>query len=193
MIHGDFDRFVVVTGGPGSGKTTLLEGLGHQGWASTVEAGRGVIQDQTAIGGSALPWADRALFAELMLSWEMRSYRWAQQQAGVVLFDRAVPDVVGYLRLAGLAAPAHVFAAAECFRYHRQVFIAPPWPEIFSQDSERRQDRAEAERTYDAMVEVYTELGYEIINLPRADVATRIEFVTNRITSSQADNTAAAR
>lgn len=52
---GDVDRFVVVTGGPGSGKTTLLEGLGHQGWASTLEAGRGVIRDQTAIGGSALP------------------------------------------------------------------------------------------------------------------------------------------
>lgn len=193
MIDADCDRFVVVTGGPGSGKTTLLEGLDHQGWARTVEAGRGVIQDQTAVGGSALPWADRALFAELMLSWEMRSYRWAQQQTGVVLFDRGVPDVVGYLRLAGLPVLAHMFAAAECFRYHRQVFLAPPWPEIFSQDNERKQDLAEAERTYEAMVEIYTELGYEIIDLPRADVATRIEFVTDRITSDQADDTAAVR
>lgn len=83
-------RFVVVTGGPGSGKSALLAGLSHEGLASTVEAGRGVIQDQTAIGGSALPWADRALFAELMLSWEMRSFRWAQQQTGMVLFDRGV-------------------------------------------------------------------------------------------------------
>lgn len=193
MIEADCDRFVVVTGGPGSGKTTLLEGLGHHGWASTVEAGRGVIHDQTAIGGSALPWADRTLFAELMLSWEMRSYRWAQQQTGVVLFDRGVPDVVGYLRLAGLPVPAHVFTAAECFRYHQQVLIAPPWPEIFNQDSERKQDLAEAERTYDAMVETYTELEYEIIDLPRADVATRIEFVTTRITSGHADGTAGAR
>jgi predicted ATPase len=193
VIDTDCDRFVVVTGGPGSGKTTLLEALGHQGWASTVEAGRGVIQDQTAIGGSALPWADRALFAELMLSWEMRSYRWAQQQTGVVLFDRGVPDVAGYLRLAGLPTPAHVFAAAECFRYHRQVLIAPPWPEIFSQDSERKQDLAEAERTYDVMVELYNELGYEVIDLPRADVATRTEFLTERITSGQADSTAGAR
>lgn len=193
MICGDVDRFVVVTGGPGSGKTTLLEALGHRGLASTVEAGRGVIQDQMSIDGSALPWANQALFAELMLSWEMRSYRQAQQQTGVVLFDRAVPDVVGYLRLAGLSVPAHVSAAAESFRYHRQVFIAPPWPEIFGQDNERSQDLDEAERTHDAMVEIYTELGYEIMNLPRADVATRTEFVTDWITSGRAEDAAATR
>ena len=127
------------------------------------------------------------------ISWEMRSYRWAQEQAGVVFFDRGVPDVVGYLRLTGLRVPAHVFAAAECFRYHRQVLIAPPWSEIFSQDSERTQDLAEAERTYDAMVEIYTELGYEVIDLPRVDVATRIEFVTARIISGEADDPTAGR
>lgn len=100
---------------------------------------------------------------------------------------------MGYLRLAGLSIPAHVFAAAESFRYHRQVFIAPSWPEIFSQDNERSQDLHEAERTYDAMVEIYTELGYEIINLPQTDVATRTEFVTDWITSGRAEDAAAAR
>lgn len=182
MTHrDDSERFVVVTGGPGSGKTTLLTGLGQQGVPSTLEAGRGVIRDQTAIGGSALPWADRALFAELMLSWEMRSFQWARQQNGMVLFGRGVPDVVGYLRLSGLPVPAHVYAAAETFRYHQQVFLAPHWPKIFEQDDERRQDLTEADRTHDAMAEVYTELGYEIVTLPRADTATRVTFVTERI------------
>lgn len=189
----DSGRFVVVTGGPGSGKTTLLTGLAHRGTARTAEAGRGVIQDQRAIGGSALPWGDRALFAELMLSWDMRSFRWAQQQAGTVLFDRAIPDVVGYLRLAGLPVPAHVYAAAETFRYHQRVFLAPPWPDIFEQDAERSQDFAEAERTHDAMVGIYTELGYEIVTLPRADVATRIAFVTERITHQGAADDPAIR
>lgn len=123
----------------------------QRGFTTTVEAGRGIITDQMAIGGKALPWADRALFAELMLSWELRSYRHAQQQDGVVVFDRGVPDVLGYLRLCGLPVPRHVSGAAEMVRYQRQVFIAPPWPEteIFHQDSERRQDLDEAERTAD--------------------------------------------
>ena len=29
--------------------------------------------------------------------------------------------------------------AAERFRYNRRVFLAPPWPEIFRQDAERKQ------------------------------------------------------
>lgn len=74
------ERFVVVTGGPGSGKTAVRDRLRPGGIATTVEAGRGIIQDHVALGGHALPWADRELFAELMLSWDMRSYREAQRR-----------------------------------------------------------------------------------------------------------------
>ena len=71
----DAERFFVVTGGPGSGKSTLIDALERAGCARSVEGGRGIIQDQVAIGGTALPWSDPSAFAELMLSWEMRSYR----------------------------------------------------------------------------------------------------------------------
>lgn len=184
------DRFVVLTGGPGSGKSTLLDELAREEITSTCEAGRGIIQEQAAIGGAALPWADRQLFAELMLSWEMRSYRQAQQRSGIVLFDRAVPDVLGYLRTCGLPVPAHVRAAAEAFGYHRRVLIAPPWPEIFDQDRERRQDFDEAERTHEAMAATYTELGYELITLPKSDVATRVAFVRDLLPGNPAEHTA---
>lgn len=69
------DHLYVITGGPGSGKSTLVEALAASGIPSMPEAGRAIIQDQVAIGGDALPWSDRHAFAELMLSWEMRSYR----------------------------------------------------------------------------------------------------------------------
>ena len=68
------------------------------GFATSPEAGRGIIRDQMAIGGSALPWQDQALFAELMLSWEMRSWQAALRRAGPVFFDRGVPDTLGYLQ-----------------------------------------------------------------------------------------------
>ncbi|MBX9842039.1 MAG: AAA family ATPase [Xanthobacteraceae bacterium] len=169
--------FFVITGGPGSGKTTLIDALDQAGFARTVEAGRGIIQDQRAIDGPALPWHDPAAFAELMLGWEMRSYRMAERQAGPVFFDRGVPDVIGYLRLMRLPVPVHIEKAAEVFRYGRRVFIAPPWREIFTQDTERRQDFAEAERTYAALAETYARLGYELVELPRAGVAERLKFV----------------
>lgn len=174
-------RFFVVTGGPGSGKSTLLHGLEQRGYARSIEAGRGIIQDQVAIRGRALPWDDRQLFAELMLSWEMRSYHIAEQTSGAIFFDRGVPDVLGYLRLCGIPVPDHVLAAAEVFRYNKTVFIAPPWQEIFQQDRERKQDFDEAIRTYEALVEAYQGQKYTLVELPRASVTDRIEFVLDML------------
>lgn len=170
-------RFHAVTGGPGSGKSTLLDALAATGLSRTVEAGRAIIQDQVAIGGSALPWRNPAAFAEQMLAWDMRSHHMAQDLSGSVLFDRAVPDVLGFLELSGLAVPVHMEAAARRFRYHPQVFIAPPWREIFHRDAERRQDFAEACRTYEAMAGVYRRLGYRLVELPRVSVEERVRFV----------------
>lgn len=177
----DIDRLFILTGGPGSGKTTLIEALAAQGIRHMPEAGRAIIQDQTAIGGSALPWSDRVSFAELMLSHEMRSYREAQELTGPVLFDRGVPDVVGYLKVCDLPVPAHIEQAARRFRYHRRVLIAPPWPGIFAQDAERKQSIEEAEATYRAMVAVYSSLGYELVPLPLAPVPERVRFVRKLI------------
>ncbi|TIP14605.1 AAA family ATPase [Mesorhizobium sp.] len=176
-MQNDSNRFFVLTGGPGSGKTTLIEALRSAGLATSPEAGRGIIRDQSAIGGPVLPWHDPAQFAELMLSWELRSYRAALEQNGPVFFDRGVPDTLGYLRLTGLPVPDHVRNAAERFRYASHVFIAPPWPEIFRQDNERKQTLEEAERTYHALISVYTELGYKLVPLPLAPVEARLRFV----------------
>jgi len=174
------ERFLILTGGPGSGKSTLIDALQQAGFSRSIEAGRGIIQDQVSIGGPAVPWNDRALFAELMLCWEMRSYRMAEQQMGPVFFDRGVPDVVGYLRLSNLSVPAYFETAAKTFRYNRSVFIAPAWREIFQQDRERKQDFDEAVRTCEVLAETYKGLGYELIELPRVPVAERVRFVLQK-------------
>lgn len=173
----DSDRLFVITGGPGSGKSALADALSQRGVCTMPEAGRAIIQDQVAIGGEALPWSDRRAFAELMLSWEMRSYRAAQRLNGPVIFDRGIPDVLGYLRVSNLSIPAHVERAAQMFRYHHRVFIAPPWPEIFKLDAERKQSFEEACATYEAMIETYSHLSYDLTPLPLDSVQERVRFV----------------
>lgn len=180
-------RPFVVTGGPGAGKTTLLATLAAAGHAIAPEAGRAIIRGQLAIDGPALPWRDRALFAELMLNFDLRSYHEAQARAAPVFFDRGVPDSIGYLRLCGLPVPDHVDRAARAFRYAGIVFAAPPWREIYAQDAERKQDFAEAERTYEAVTGAYRDHGYELVELPRADVEARIAFVLERVRGFASD------
>jgi predicted ATPase len=175
------DHFFIITGGPGSGKSTLIDALEKRGYARTLEAGRAIIQDQLSIGGRALPWIDPAFFAELMLSWELRSYRTAEDETGPVFFDRGIPDVVGYLQLMNLPVPLHMTNAVETFRYNRRVFLAPPWPEIFAQDRERKQTWEEAVRTCEAMRHVYTNSGYELVELPCCPVGERVAFILDRL------------
>lgn len=177
------DHLFVVTGGPGAGKTSLIDALARRGVASSPEAGRAIIRDQMRIGGAALPWADRAAYAEAMLVWEMRSHRAAAARPGPVLMDRGLPDVIGYLTLCGLPVPAHLLRAADLFRYNPRVFVAPFWAEIYARDAERQQDPAEAEATCLVMVETYARLGYRTLELPRAGVAARAAFVLRHIGS----------
>jgi len=175
------ERFFVLTGGPVSGKTALLDAPERAGCARSVEAGRGIIQDQVLIGGRALPWSEPVLFAELMLSWDMRSYHVAEQSTGPFFFDRGVVDVLGYLRLLNLPIPKHVEAAVEKLRYHRRALIMPPWKEIYEQDRERKQDFGEAVRTHEAMVAAYMGRGYELVEVPRVSVEQRMRFVLGAI------------
>lgn len=175
------DNYYVITGGPGSGKSSLIFELEKRGFAAVSEAGRAIIREQLKTGGNAQPWADRQLYAELMLERELNSYCENMKRAGRVFFDRGIPDTLGYLNLCKLPVPAHMLQAAGLYRYNRLVFIAPPWQEIFIQDNERKQNWQEAEATYYAMMEVYTALDYQLVELPKASIAVRVEFILNKL------------
>ncbi|WP_240722597.1 AAA family ATPase [Poseidonocella sp. HB161398] len=120
-------------------------------------------------------------YAERMLEQDLRAYSAAQALSGPVIFDRGIPDILGYLILCGFPVPPHVAAAAKAARYNRRVFLAPFWDEIFTQDTERKQTRAEAEATCASMRETYTALGYKITELPRANIVTRADFVCTQL------------
>ncbi|WP_240201734.1 AAA family ATPase [Pseudomonas sp. PDNC002] len=101
----------------------------------------------------------------------------ALNAGGLWLFDRGLPDVLGYARLCGLAVPEELQIAARELRYGQTVLLAPAWEAIYLNDAERRQDFAEAQQTAAIMTEVYDELGYRVLQLPCADLEARAAFV----------------
>ena len=170
------DRFFILTGGPGVGKTSLLEELRRMGFGCVEEVAREIIKEQVTDGGNALPWGDTALYASIMHRRSVETYISASSE-GVVFFDRGIPDTLSYIRLINGALTKEMDADAREFRYNQRVFILPPWPEIYETDSERKQDWEEAVRTYEQLQKTYRAYGYELIELPKASVEQRADFV----------------
>jgi predicted ATPase len=102
------ERLFVLTDGRGSGKSTLVGALEQAGYARSVEAGRGITEDQVAIGGQALPWCNAARFRRDGAVLRNALLPYGHGQTGPVFFDRGVPDAVGYLRMLGLPVPRHM-------------------------------------------------------------------------------------
>lgn len=152
-------RLHIVTGGPGAGKTTLINALSGAGVATSPEVGRAVIREQLASGGDALPWSNHRAFAEAMIVRELSARDAALASGRTVVLDRGAPDVVGFLRLSGLAVPPAIDEAARMRRYNPRVFLAPFWPAIFTNDAERRQTAAEAQASEAVMRTTYEHLA----------------------------------
>ena len=66
-------------------------------------------------------------------------------------------------------------------RYHRRVFLAPPWPEIYVNDPERRHSFDAAVEEYARLLDAYPSLGYDVVVLPKAGVSERAGFVVDTL------------
>lgn len=168
------DRFVVLSGCSGGGKSTLLQELARRGCAIVEEPGRRIVAEELGTGGRALPWVDPAAFARRAIALSLEDRRRAD--AGVwTVFDRGLIDAAAALEhLTG--EPALERLGRE-HRYHRRVFLTPPWPEIYVVDPERRHGFDDAVAEYDRLTAAYRTLDYEAAILPRTSVAERANLV----------------
>src|SRR3546814_13031662 len=129
------DHYVVLTGAPGSGKTTVLNALRQLGIATVDEPARQILAEQRSIGGAGVPDRNPALFTELLLSRALYAHRRHSDSEGPLLFDRGLPDVIGYARRFGAPAEAAT-AAAPSYRNTRTEFLAPDPPNTHNRNAE---------------------------------------------------------
>lgn len=172
---------VVLTGCSGGGKSTLLGELAARGHAVRPEAGRQIVREQMHVGGDALPWRDAAGFVALAASRTMHLFNDAGSPSKPMFFDRSLVDLTSFLEMKGIAVPAHLRRAIALYRYAPGVFVVPPWPEIYVVDDERPKSFEDACREYEALLAGYRAAGYELIEVPKADLATRADFIEARL------------
>ncbi|GKX32499.1 MAG: ATPase [Rhizobiaceae bacterium MnEN-MB40S] len=172
-------RFFVLSGCSGGGKSTLLSELAERGYATVEEPGRRIVRQETRNGGAALPWCDPAAFARRAVAMAMEDLQQAQAADGPVFFDRGLVDAAAALEQA--TGKPVLQSVCSPRRYHHMMFLAPPWSELFGQDTERRHDFGEAVAEYERLVNAYQALNYTVVPLPKAPVRTRADFVVSMI------------
>lgn len=99
----------------------------------------------------------------------------AKEHRGWVFFDRGLIDAAAALQ--HLTNEQVLATLGASHRYHRRMFLTPPWPEIYSMEQERRHGFGAAVAEYSRLTEVYPSLGYEVFVLPKVGVEERADFV----------------
>ena len=169
---------IIITGGPGAGKTTLIDALSTKGYQTFAESSRQLIEEQSQLADGILPWIDLPGFARLCLA-AMQAQKQQATQFDVAFLDRAIPDICGYLQQAGLnIEPCYI---SESEGYHRQVFFCRPEHSIYEQDEVRPYPFEGAVAIHNALVEVYQELGFEIVEVPFMSILERVQFVQHHL------------
>jgi predicted ATPase len=174
-------NFYIITGCSGGGKSAIIDALKARGFLGVDEAGRQIVQEQMRIGGDGTPWQDQMKFRELLLSRYIDLFQQVTERTRPVFFDRGIPELIMFSWLLNVPFPQPYRIAAEQYRYSRKVFIVPPWPEIFKTDEERRHSYEDALAMYRLTPEAYREFGYELIEVPKAPVSERVEFILSHV------------
>ena len=173
------NRLVVISGCSSGGKSTLLAELGRRGYAVVEEPGRRIVKQELLGEGLALPWVDGAAFARRAIALAFSDRTLVSDDTDWVFFDRGLIDAaVALQQLTGEPALATI---GHAHRYHRRVFLAPPWPEIHVADAERRHNMNSAIAEYERLLDAYTSLEYLVTILPRAAVHERADFVLSTL------------
>lgn len=180
-------EYYILTGGPGVGKTTLLGALEKESFPVVNETARTVIREQIAMNGDALPWKNKTKYTDLLLNRSLQEYYTARKQypENKCFFDRSGIDALCYASMIGYVPPPLIVDKVLSCTYNKNVFILPPWKEIYVTDSERKQSWEEALFTYQVMKDTYLKYGYIVIDVPVGSVATRKEFVLHQIQSEK--------
>ena len=143
------------------------------------EPGRRIVQEELRVGGPALPWRDPIGFARRAIALALADRAAICRPDGWVFFDRGLIDAAAALQ--HLTGEPALLPLGQTHRYHRRVFLAPPWPEIYVTDPERRDALDAAIPEYWRLLEVYRTLGYEVSILPKIGVPERANFVLSRL------------
>lgn len=170
---------IVITGGPGTGKSSIINELERQNHFCYEEVSRQVTLEARKKGVDQLFLTEPLLFSELLLKARTEQFESASQRTKTPLFyDRGLPDVLAYMDFANSKYPEYFKQVCREKQYD-QVYILPPWKDIYVSDSERYENFEQAIEINKQLVETYQRFGYNLIEVPLGTIKMRTDFILN--------------
>ena len=174
-------RKIVITGGPGTGKSSIIHKLEDNGENCLHEISRQVTLEAQKEGIAQLFLEKPLLFSEKLLEGRLAQFHEASDfDSDHIFIDRGLPDVVAYMDYFDTDYPEVFNKTCELHRYD-QIFILPPWKEIYISDNERYESYEEALKISSYLYSTYKRYGYEPIEVPKLSVEERTNFILNKI------------
>ncbi len=174
-------KIVLLIGGPGTGKTTLINGLAEKGYMCYPEISRQVTLEAKQQGIDQLFLTQPLLFSELLLKGRIKQFENAlNENTDIVFIDRGIPDVLAYMHYIGDTYPDYFHKASQQHQYSK-IFVLPVWEDIYVCDNERYENFEQAQKIQHHLIATYQNYGYSLIEVPKVDVATRVDFVLNNL------------
>lgn len=170
-------NWYVIAGAPSSGKTTLINQLATQGFYIAPEVAREYIQLLLANNHTLDDIRnDTKPLQRGILAVALKRERHLQAEQ-LIFFDRGTVDSIGYFNFHQLDAN-HIIKSCLHTRY-KKIFYCHQLPVI--NDKVRIEDNSEAKKIGELIYNAYTNLGYELIELPAISVEQRINIILMHI------------
>jgi len=123
------------------------------------------------------------LFSNLLLEGREKQFIEAHKNdSDLVFFDRGIPDVHAYLNFLKTDYPEHFVKKSNQYLY-QNIFMLPPWKEIYTSDNERYESFEEAVEIYHHLKKAYQDIGYTIVTVPFGTIKERTNFILDSLKS----------
>jgi predicted ATPase len=172
---------ILLIGGPGTGKTSVLNELIKRDYFCFPEISREVTLKAKEQGIDQMFLTQPLLFSKMLLEGREQQFLDADKSnSELVFFDRGIPDVHAYMDFFKTEYPSIYIEKSKQYKYDK-VFHFSPWKDIHEIDNERYETFEETTEIDVFLMKSYSELGYNIINVPFGSLDERTNFVLNSL------------
>jgi len=176
----NYNKKVVLAGGPSTGKTSIINKLKKSGYKCFDEAAREILSNFNE-KGNGFKSNPIEISNEILKKRDLdfKSSESIKCKDNVVFFDRGVHEITAYLRS---IEKSNKFWENIIEKYdYDLIFIFPPWEEIYTKDLNRIEDFEEAIKISPFIYEIYRTNFKKIIEVPQLAIEDRVEFILEKL------------